>query len=179
MKPRISQHVISAGFRSAAVWCALVLSSIGAIPLSAQTYTLPSDLETNVGTFYRFTRSGEASIAVNVVGAALPGVYEVGVDVGMRRLLVLAGGDPSGAEELRVRKDSTVRLVRSGTNGGTVVFESDTDAFFTDQVAIPELQDGDTIILHIVERGRFGWRDILSIVGSVATVALLVERLLN
>ena len=103
-----------------------------------------------------------------------PGFFQVGPGVDAVRLLALAGGPQiGGAQDSGVIQDATVSIIRSGQ--GTV-FESTLEAFVAG-TAVPPLQDGDALQVDIVRRSRFTFRDGLSVVGSVAALALVILRI--
>ena len=105
-----------------------------------------------------------------------PGYFEVGPEVDAVRLLALAGGPQGdGARAQEVVTDATVAIVRPGAG---VVYQATLEEFVTG-TDLPALTDGDALQVEVVQRSRFTFREGLSIVGSVATLGLVVFQIVN
>ena len=128
--------------------------------------------------YHRFVRPGEVPMNVEVMGLVRsPGVYEVGLNTDLGRMLALAGGSSEGlrssGEDVKLRVD----LYRPDASGRRLIYSTSLDSLFLESVPYPELQEGDVINVHGTVKKRFGWRDSLSIATSAAALALFIERL--
>lgn len=133
----------------------------------------------NIPSYFYHVLPGAPTVQVDVLGTVrAPGLYELteGTDVG--QLLALAGGPVLMVRQRVLRREVTIRLFRSSSNGGAPIYESVLEQAVGDPETYPVLQDGDVLAVEVTERARITWRDISSIVGTIGVLALAVERLL-
>lgn len=129
---------------------------------------------------FRYAEPGRATKAVQIWGAVRnAGVYQVERDTGLLSLLTLAGGPLVGVEDDRNVRSIQVRVIRDPSTARTVVLDTTLDALTTETVAIPSLEDGDLVTLTAQTRQRFTWRDALAVTASVASLAVLVLRIVE
>lgn len=150
------------------------------LPSHAQEFGRIEQTESNVAYFY-FAEKGEATIQVLVWGTvSRPGIYEVGTDTQIDRLLTMAGGAPIPVEqEDRDPAEITISLHRPDGNGNKAkVFEARIQELLAPETAYPPLNDNDILVVETYQPGRdFGWRDALSLISSVGTLTLIGLRL--
>lgn len=166
----------------AIVFCTALFSCFISYPAAGQEFGRVDDI-LNTGTaYYTFSKSGEATVQVIVLGSiSRPGVYEIGIGVDLGQLLALSGGPPlaitSGTTSSR--NETTLRLFREATGRRDLVYEAPLELMLTEPGLYPPLQDGDifTVETNTIQKQRFIWRDALSIVSSIASITILIERL--
>ncbi len=154
---------------------------IGVAGGTVQAQTL-DDLRSTSGAYYRFADPTDITIDLKVWGAVSnPGLYEVRQGMRLSTLLSLAGG-PQGVERTtRTRRTLTIRLWRPQPNGGPyqAIFETQ----MQDEIVVPNddpvLLSGDVIVADEVVKQRFGWRDGLTILTAVASLVLLIDRIIE
>lgn len=160
---------------------AFVVSLIG---WGAFPATLPAQEVGRVGTinadgvpYYVYAESGEATIQVYVVGGGARGIYEIGVGTRFDAFLALSAIGP-GTDSPGSRQRVTVQLYRTDASGARqMLLEGRAEELVqADPSTYPQLQDGDVISVEVRSRQRFGWRDGLSILTSLSSVIVLLER---
>lgn len=125
--------------------------------------------------YYRHHLPGEATIQVQVEGNVVsPGLYEIADETDLRQLLALAGGPRVDARDRESERRVELRLIRPGT--GMVYGALLADAAANPSV-IPPLRHDDALLVDVVQRRRFNWRDAITVVGAIGTSALIYERL--
>ena len=75
----------------------------------------------------------------------------------------------------------TVRVYRPETGGRRArIFQSPLDEMLQGDASYPSLRDDDIIVVETVRSKQpFGWRDVLSIVSTLASLTLLGLRILT
>jgi hypothetical protein len=150
---------------------ALAGGALFAVAASAQPAVAPS-----VENFY--ARAGYPTVAVYVMGqVATPGKWRVEDGLPLMDLLAVtrptnASPDRAGVEE-RVR----VRLYREIAGGRQLTLDSELEPLLLGAQAETPLREGDLVhvALEITEpRERMSFGDILSILGTIASVGALV-----
>ena len=147
--------------------------------VQAQEFKRFDNINAEGVSYHIFAKQGEATVQILVLGSvASPGVYEIGVGIELDQLLALTGGTTlatSTGSETRV----TVRLFREGTGRRDLVYEAPLERMLAEPGLYPPLQDGDVLTVETItiERDRFGWRDALSIVTSLTSIVLLIDRI--
>ena len=124
--------------------------------------------------YYRHHMPGEATIQVQVSGNVVsPGLYEVADETDLRRLLALAGGPQVDIRNPDSDRRVELRLVRP--ERGLVY-----GALLADAAAnpsrIPPLCSDDALLVEVVDRRQFGWRDGLTVVGAIGTLAFALSQ---
>lgn len=131
-------------------------------------------------TFFRHVEPGESSIEVNVWGdVSAAGRYEVRLGTGLIELLFLAGGPGERVRDSREKRWSIVRVSRKTGDGWGVAYEAPIEELMAMRQPEPVLQDDDIVKVETYVRQRFSWRDVLTIVGTVGTLALIGDRILR
>ena len=142
--------------------------ALAACPAWGQNF---GNLQVDGTSYYRFAQPGQNTIRVIVLGGARSGVYEIGSNVDLAKLLALSGG-PGGSG----RSKTTVRLYRARDGSRERVFEAEMEDFMT-RTEYPALQAGDTVRIETIERQRFGWREGLQLVTTIASLSFAIDRL--
>jgi hypothetical protein len=150
-------------------------------PATAQegsSYERIDETRSTVAYFFH-ARPGVPTIQVSVWGTVpRPGIYEVSERTSLGRLMTMAGGAPIEARSENEEAKITIRLFREQEQGGReMLYKAPLQDLLRDTEAYPSLNDGDVLVVETeVERG-FDWRDVLSVIGSLGSLALVVERL--
>lgn len=147
------------------VFCLLLTAS----PVCAQQEPAEA-LETSGTAFYRYAQTGQNTIQVAVLGGGQSGIYEVGADIDLAKLLALSkglGGDG--------RSKITVQLYRPENGRRELMFEAKMEEFLA-RSEYPTLETGDIVRIETVQRQRFGWRDVLSIITTATTLVFTIDR---
>lgn len=145
----------------------------------AQRFGRFEDTETNVAAYYHFVQPGKPTIQVHVFGAAtFPGLYEVNAETPFGTVLTFArpqittGGRSPRTLDLG---DIEIRLLRHGSANDGLVFKASLQQVMMNPDENPVLQDGDVVTIQ-AGGGSVDWRDVLSVVQSVAIFSLAVWR---
>ncbi len=149
------------------------------MPAKAQEFKR-LDTITATGTAFRvFAKEGEATVQVLVIGSVpSPGLYEVGIGIGLDQLVALTGGSPLASSTSNTT-EHTVRLFRRAGEQRDLIYEAPLDRMVAEPDLYPLLEDGDVLMIEsfTTERARLNWQDAVNLIASLATVILLVERL--
>jgi protein involved in polysaccharide export with SLBB domain len=131
----------------------------------------------NAGTYYFLYEPGEATIQVSAIGAVRqPGLYEVAAATDLRRLLVLSGGPELAPQNARNDRRVTVQLLRQGS--AQPVFSAGLDEAMA-RGSAPGLREGDVLLVEVLERERFNWRDAFTVVGGLSAIAFIVQTVVS
>jgi hypothetical protein len=153
----------------------LFVGTLGAASAQAQGLTAASGVAG-----FRYAAPGEPTMDIRVWGTVgSTGVYQVEPDTNLLELLTLAGGPAIPAESDRTVQTVHVELIRNPTGARTVVLKTTLNELTNQDTLFPDLQDGDLVVLTLETRQRFTWREVLSVTSSVASLALLVLRLVE
>jgi protein involved in polysaccharide export with SLBB domain len=138
------------------------------------------ETKSNVAYFFH-ARPGEATVQVSVWGTIpRPGIYEVPDTTDLDKLLTMAGGAPLEArQEGREPPEITVRVYRpAGDDGRSRIFEAPLDEMLRGAASYPSLRDDDIVVVETVRpKQPFGWRDVLSVASTLASITLLALRI--
>lgn len=130
----------------------------------------------NVAVF-RHADPGVPTMAISVWGAVrATGRYEVERDTDLLQLLTLAGGPALAAQQSGREQHLTIQISRGAPGQRTVVYEARLRELAGSRTTYPALQDGDIVLVEEHSRTRFDWRDVLRVVSSAGTVALVILR---
>ena len=156
-------------------------ASAGGAPATAQegsSYDRIDETRSTVAYFFH-ARPGVPTIQVSVWGTVpRPGIYEVSERTSLDRLMTMAGGAPIEARSENEEAKITIRLFREQEQGGReMLYKAPLQDLLRDTEAYPSLNDGDVLVVETQVESGFDWRDVLSIVSSVGSLALVVERL--
>ncbi|MEM6325650.1 MAG: SLBB domain-containing protein [Bacteroidota bacterium] len=125
--------------------------------------------------YYVYHQPGEATVQVAVEGAVRnPGLYEVAVGTTLNRLLALTGGATYDGRTSDERQRVEVQLFRPSEG---VVYRTTTSDVAADPDSYPALREGDTVIVDVIRKRGFSWRDGIAIAGSLTGVAFLINAL--
>lgn len=125
--------------------------------------------------YYRHHLPGEATIQVQVEGAVVnPGLYEIADETDLRRLLALTGGPRVDVRDRESERRVELQLIRPGQG---LVY----GALLADAAAnpdrIPALRHDDALLVEVVDKRRFNWRDAVALAGTGGTIALVIRLL--
>ena len=149
------------------------------VQTQAQSFDRIDKTRTNTAFFF-FAQPGDATIQISLWGSVrAPGIYEVPVGTNLDKLLTMAGGPPPDIRESGTRREVIIRLFREQGAGRTMIYEASLDRMLVETEAYPVLQDYDVLTLETIVHRGFGWRDALSVIISVGTLILIVERLIE
>jgi hypothetical protein len=117
--------------------------------------------------YYTFARPGQNTIEVLVLGGGQSGVYEIGENINLGKLMALAGagGGGGGRRETKV----TIHLFRLENGNRTRVLKEGLGDL-AERPVYPPLQEGD--VVRIETRQGLNWRDWLRITTSVTSLTL-------
>ena len=141
------------------------------------TYNRIEETNSNVAYFYH-ARPGEPTIQVSVWGTVpQSGIYEVPENTPLDKLLTMAGGAPVQALQENQEADITMRLFREQAAGRRQkIYEASLEQLLHDANTPPALQNEDVLVVETRLDTDIGWLDVLSVLGSVASLAWTVER---
>ncbi|WP_103019814.1 hypothetical protein [Salinibacter altiplanensis] len=131
----------------------------------------PGGREAGGTAYYTFARPGQNTIEVLVLGGGRSGVYEIGENIDLGKLMALAGGGGGGGDAT-----VTVHLYRREGGERTRILEERLDAF-AERPQYPPLQDGDVVRLETSE--GWGWREVLQITTAVTSLTFTVLRIFD
>ena len=128
-------------------------------------------------TYFSFFLPGEATVQVYVEGAVhQPGLYEVGVGTDLGRVLALSGGPRYDMRASNRDRKVEIRLFRPNA-GLAPIYATTLEDTATNPDVYPDLCEGDTMLIDVVESKRFGWQEIGIIAGGVSAVAFVIRAL--
>lgn len=151
---------------------------LASAPVVAQS-PRPTDVIAQGTSYFIFASPGEATIELLVLGNTASGIYVVGETTTFIELIALAGGLGAGEGDGSVRVERTVRLLRQQGGQSVAVYEADAEQLLKETSAHPVLMEGDILTVETETKNRFSLRDTLTIVSSLASVTLLVLRLID
>ena len=134
------------------------------------------DTQTNVPYFFHF-QPGDETVQVTVWGSvAQPGNYIVTAGTDLGAVLRLAGGPPVGVTESRTRLTITIELYRENAGRRSAVYAEPFEVMLQEPGRNPVLQDGDVVMVEMLIKRRFDWRDGLRIMTAMTSLLVLVDR---
>ena len=158
----------------------LLIVSSALIPRAgAQDFGQVEETNTNVNSYFFFVEPGEGTIGVKVMGTVRnPGLYRLGEGTDLGQLLALSGGPVLNVRQEERDRETTIRLFRpQGSGEEKLIFKEDFEGGITTQSAsYPQLRDGDVMTVEVVEDRQFEWRDALTILSAVASVAFAIGQ---
>jgi len=132
-------------------------------------------------TVKEYGRPGYPRMTVYVWGNADSGVWNVerGTDL-LEFITVVSRARMTDSSPDR-RRIETFSLYRNATPGTDApFFTSEIESIFSDRGNYPTLQEDDILVLETRTRGRFTWRDIARVTGTIAALVntyLLFDRI--
>ena len=158
----------------------LALLALSVLSTKAQTFGEVEDRQTNVPSYFFHVLPGESTMQVYVWGTVrAPGLYVVSEETDLGELLSLAGGPELNAIRNNDRREVTVRLYHIEGATRTVAYEALLEEMVAEPGEYPPLHGGDVIEVATHDIQGFSWRDILTVAGAAAAVALAVERIIS
>jgi hypothetical protein len=129
-----------------------------------------------------YGRPGYPQITVYVWGSADTGVWNVEQGTDLLEFASVISQVPlrDGGPEQKVT--NRLQIYRDEPVGGQPFFEARIAELFTQRGTYPELKEGDILVLDTEVKGRFTWRDVAQVVGTVGTLLntfLIIDRLRN
>jgi len=123
--------------------------------------------------YYVYHQPGESTVQVAVEGAVRsPGLYEVALGTDLQRVLALAGGPSYDARDHNVSQRVEVRLFRPEQG---VIYATLIQNVAASPGATPELREGDSVLVDVIRRRRFGWQDAATLIGALGTFGFLIQ----
>lgn len=154
----------------------LILLASSALSLHAQSLADVDRSRYSPAAYYNYAQPGDVTILVNVWGTVRnPGLYQVPQGTRLRRLISLSGGPNLTPGRRREKRTITLSLIR----GEAPIVQETMEGQISATAQDPELADGDVITIEMTTQQRFGWRDVIPIVNTVALIALALERISN
>ncbi len=159
--------------------CRLLLVGVmlsGGLAFSAagQTTTRFGEYDVLGTSYHKFVLPGEATISILVLGSGNSGIYDVGRDTDLGRLVALTGIALTPDAD-RVAK-VTLRLYRTEGAQRREIYKASLEQFLALPGDYPSLLSGDVLVVETKLKTKFGWRDGFSIITTFAALALAVER---
>lgn len=159
------------------------------VGLSGLLYEAEAQIPLNVNdpraatpSYFKFTEPGDIPMYVHIWGYVYrPGLYELPVGTQLSTVLSLSGGFALGALSSSQKRIVTLELknaIGSGDQPNPIYKETWIDS----QIQLtqdPILVDGSFVVIDSVTKRKFNWRDGITIVGALASVAIAIERLSN
>ena len=121
--------------------------------------------------YYTFARPGQNTIEVLVLGGGRSGVYEIGDNVSLGKLMALAGGGGGGG-----RTKVTVHHFRLENGKRNKILEESLNDL-AERPQYPSLRDGD--VIRIETNQTIGWRDGLRIATTALSLTLTLLTLFD
>ena len=159
------------------VLCALSLFVV--TPSAGQTFGRVGDIESRGTAYHVYARPGDATVQILVMGIN-GGIYEVTDGTRLDELLALVGGATGpeiGQQSQTISRRTTVRLYRGTEGNRSLIYEAPLEQVLLEPHQHPRLIDGDLFLIETLTRTRFSWRTVIQVIGGMASLALLVERL--
>ena len=132
-------------------------------------------------TIKEYGRPGYPRMTVYVWGNADSGVWNIERGTDLLEFMTVVSRARMTDTNPDQRRVESISLYRDASPGsGQPLFTSEVQAIFSDRTGYPALQEGDILVLETRTRGRFTWRDIARVTGTVAALVntyLLFDRL--
>jgi protein involved in polysaccharide export with SLBB domain len=123
--------------------------------------------------YYTFARPGQNTIEVLVLGGGRSGIYEIGENINLGKLMALAGGGGAGGNA-----KVTVSLFRLEGGERTRVLRERLNAL-AERPEYPPLREGDVVRIEVRQSQQFGWRDALNIVTTLSSLTFTILRVFD
>lgn len=172
--------------RGSSFFLVLILAGMVAVgPSVVQAQEQPSQSQATFGpTVKEYGRSGVPKMTVYVWGNADSGVWRIEkgttllefASVVSRARMTDNSPDQRRVERISIYRDQSPR------SGEDPFFETRIETLFAERTSSPALQEGDILVLETRTRGRFTWRDVARVAGTIATLLntyLLFDRISN
>jgi hypothetical protein len=133
-------------------------------------------------TVKEYGRPGYPRMTIYVWGNADSGVWNVERGTDLLEFISVVSRARMTDNSPDRRRVEKLSIYRNQQPGGTPFYETEMKDIFSDRQSYPALQEGDILVLETRTRGRFTWRDIARVTGTVAAILntyLLFDRLGN
>ena len=141
------------------------LAAYGQIPDEEETYS------------YRYAELGRTTIDVYVWGAVgRPGIWKVASEIDLIELLSVAQVPGVGQEDAAMNQTVELRIYRTEAGKRKTIYTEKLDLILASGQAYPALQDGDVVEVVTQRRSRFRLQTISQLVGTAASLSLLIIR---
>lgn len=136
---------------------------------------------------YEYARPGQPTMTIYVWGAvSKPGIWVVEREATLVEILSLVNVQGGGTTQEGVQETRFLRIYRGGVPSEpsglqadrNLVYETPLDEIVTALQVAPMLQDGDVLAIEVeTRRSWFTFRNISSLIGTAASLTLLIIRL--
>ena len=155
-----------------------LFTAASAETVSAQGFGRIQETQTNTAYFFHAV-PGEATVKVSVLGSVrVPGVYVVGAGTRLDELFAMTAGT-QGRESPEISSDVAISLFREQGETRRLIYHEQLQSMLKQPGMYPALAEGDVLMVETRLRRKFGWREGLSVLTAVGTLALIVERLVQ
>ena len=149
-----------------------VLMFFGAVPLYAQSASQESSYT------HRYARPGRATMTVYLWGqVSTSGIWQVEENVDLIELLSAAGVPGIGTNQQETRQEIILHIYRRANEQRDEIYSRKMESVLEETQDVPDLQEGDVLVLEARERNRFSFSTLAQYVGTASTLALLFLRL--
>ena len=126
----------------------------------------------------QYARTGRPTIDVFIWGeVGTPGLWRVEPDIDLIELLSVARVTGVGLEEPDISRRVSLRIYREEGGQRSEIYSQQLDHILTGGRAYPTLQDGDILEVVTRRRRRLGLQTVTQIVGTAASLTLLILRI--
>ena len=159
--------------------CFLLAAAAADVTAQEQRFERVADTETNIESYYYYVQSGAAFIEVRVLGTVrAPGLYVLAEDTNVGQILALSGGPVLDARQGSTERTVIVRHFRPQNGQERLLHEEEfVEGAFSGTDSFPDPASGDVLTVEVIERQRFVWRDLLTVVNTLAVIALAAAQL--
>ena len=154
------------------------LFGLGVSPAQAQTPTTSVDRENYVNTY---ARPGEATQTVYVWGGVdQPGIWKIEPQTGLVELFSVVNPSQFGMETTNTRSEIMIRIHRTISGQTEVVHEMKLDKLLEMRPSQrPMLQAEDVIEVRTIQKQKFSFQRVSTIVGTLSSLTLLALRIFD
>lgn len=158
----------------------VLASSLVVLTAQAQNYKSLEAPNSNIAYFFH-AQPGEATVQISLWGTIpRPGIYEVREQTELDKLLTMAGGVPLGASGENQTAHVTVQVFRQQVPGERMrIYSASLEELLSNTAEYPTLQNEDVVVVRTTVEEEISWRSALTVMGSIAAVALTIERLVT
>ena len=126
----------------------------------------------------RYASPGSSTIQVYVWGSVRnPGIWRIEPNLDLVELLSAVGVAGVGEDQLDFSQHVNLRIYRTIEGNRRMIYEERLDDVLAESATYPPLQESDVLEVETERRRQFGFQFFSQIVGTTATLALLILRL--
>lgn len=138
------------------------------------------ELQSNVPGTYFHAEPGEETMEVIVWGAVVNrGRYQVPTGTDLGELMSLAGGPSLEARERSRNRKVTLTVSRKTPNGREIVYTMEGEQLVETDRSYPTLQERDIVTVRVTEWEGITIGRVFRFIGTLASMALVVDRVIN